>query len=189
MYIRGSLSDVQMRCNTIKRSLVVCFFLTLLASSVCCNEESRHEFYGIEAGDSLAYVTAQVEKYGFTRREENIWTESGEEVALYLSKADRVSVIVVVSEQKVHWVDVVEFGATIDRVVVGSLLSQYITEDEPLYRFGHRESSLDELVIRVNSVLALVDGTTQHINAMTRYEETHDIRYLDKIIIKGIWLR
>lgn len=172
-----------------RRSLVACGLLVLLAFPAFCNEESQHEFYGIGAGDSLTYVMTQAEKYGFTIRKEAIWTESGEEVALYLSKADRVSVVVVVSEQKVHWVDVVEPGATINGIIVGSPLSHYVTEDDPLYCSGHRDSSLDELMMRLNFAIALVDRTTQNSNAIKQYEETHDIRHLEKVIIKGIWLR
>lgn len=172
------------------RIFVIWFSLILLiAPSAYCNEESIYEFYGIEAGDTLEYVKYQAEKYGFDIREEPIWTESGYDVALYLSKAERVSLVVVLFKENVHWIDVVEPGLIVNGVTVGTPLSLYVTDQEPLYCYGHRDSSLDELMMRLNNLIALVDRTIANSDLIDQYEATQDVQFLQDVVIKGIWLR
>lgn len=150
------------------------------------HEETDLEIYGLQRGDPLEYVKRQAVKYGFDIQEERVVSEAGEELGIYLSKAQKTILIVVVFKHKVHWIDVLEHGITLGGITIGTNLFSYHQKQLPIVFLGHRDASLDDLVCLIGNVKTLIDW--EYRPYIEQYRKSQDPNILKHIIIKGIEL-
>lgn len=169
------------------KALLICIAVVIsLPVGSYCGENPLREIYGIKKGDSLTYVRAQAEKYGFRAIEKPVTTEGGKELGLYLYRDKKLVLIAVIFKGEVHWIDVLEKGISIKDVVVGTDLLGYYKKNLKINFYGHRDCSLDDVVCVIGGVKALIDYKDWPL--IKEYKKKKRSHLLKKIFIKGIEL-
>ena len=141
----------------------------------------------MKRGNTLEHVKVQAKKQNFKIDEKPVMTESGELLGLFLFKENVLVLIVVMLRNKIFWIDVLEKGTNINGIVVGSDLFKYHKEGLNIKCYGHRDSSLDDIVCVIGDVKALIDY--QYFPLVREYQKSEDPNLLKKIFIKGIELK
>lgn len=165
------------------RILKILLLISILISTQAYGLEKGLSIYGLKKGDHLDHVIDQCFKFGLKIEEKSTVSESGKQLALYIYKESSLSLIVVLQDKKVLWIDVLEKGQKIRGMTVGDSLFKYFEKGSSIQIYGHRDSATDDIICLIDSVKVLIDS--KYYKIIMDYRKNKDAQVLKKLFIKG----
>lgn len=171
-------------------SLVIFLILSIHSSSwVVAGADHEGLTYGIRVNDSMSRINKQSKKYNLKAERFNITSEDGKLVGIRLIRDKKTVLIAALFKDRVRWTDVLSKGTKINGIEIGTALFEYAQKGMPITFYGHRDSSLDDIICSIgdNKESFLINNS--YWSKIKEYQATSNRNILKLIVIKGVEIK